>query len=91
MVNFFENTYVHSTSVLLTYASFSKSTENKTELCRELHKLFRTAETYQKLVLAHDTARIVQCMLKRAPAEICQEISEVITHFFLIDLNDCEC
>lgn len=58
----------------------SKSTENKVELCRELHKIFRDAETYQKLVMAHDTTRIVQCMLKRAPAEICQQISEVMKH-----------
>lgn len=61
---------------MIRFAS-SKSTENKAELCRELHKVFRNAETYQKMVMAHDTTRIVQCMLKRAPAEICQEISEV--------------
>ncbi|XP_031628885.1 protein penguin [Contarinia nasturtii] len=55
-----------------------KSTENKAELCRELHKVFKDAETYQKMVMAHDTTRIVQCMLKRAPAEICQQISEAL-------------
>lgn len=62
---------------MLNFHFVSKSTENKAELCRELHKVFRDAETYQKMVMAHDTTRIVQCMLKRAPAEICQEISEV--------------
>lgn len=38
--------------------------------------MFRGGDTYQKLVMAHDTARIVQCMMKRSPAEICQEISQ---------------
>lgn len=32
--------------------------------------------SYQKLVLAHDTARIVQCLLKTAPATIRREVSE---------------
>lgn len=63
--------------VLTLHYYSSKSTENKAELCRELHKVFRDAETYQKMVMAHDTTRIVQCMLKRAPSGICQEISEV--------------
>lgn len=56
----------------------SKSTENKAELCRELHKVFKDPETYQRMVMAHDTTRIVQCMLKRAPPEICKEISEAL-------------
>lgn len=59
------------------YYIYSKSTPNKQELCKELHKMFRGGETYQKLVMAHDTARIVQCLLKHSPAEICQEVSEV--------------
>lgn len=68
------------------FVYFSKSTENKAELCRDLHKVFRDPETYQRMVMAHDTTRIVQCMLKRAPADICKEISEVnsnkfVTHF----------
>lgn len=28
--------------------------------------------------MAHDTTRIIQCMLKRAPAEICQQISDAL-------------
>lgn len=40
--------------------------------------MFRNGDTYQKLVMAHDTARIVQCLLKRSPAEICQEISQIL-------------
>lgn len=40
--------------------------------------MFRNGETYQKLAMAHDTARMVQCLLKHSPANICQEISEVL-------------
>lgn len=55
----------------------SKSTPNKDELCRQLHTLLHGGENYQKLVMAHDAARIVQCMLKHSPADIRREISEV--------------
>lgn len=55
----------------------SKSTPNKDELCRELHTMLRGGDNYQKLVMAHDAARIVQCMLKHSPADIRREISEV--------------
>lgn len=40
--------------------------------------MFRGDDTYQKLVMVHDTARIVQCLLKYSPPEICHEISETL-------------
>lgn len=55
---------------------FSKTEPNKENLCKDLHGLIRTKDNYQKLVQAHDTARIVQCLLKNAPASIRREISE---------------
>lgn len=45
-----------------------------------MHNLLKGPENYQKLVLAHDTARIVQCLLKYSPADIRREVSEV--HLF---------
>lgn len=36
----------------------------------ELHQLLRNKNIYAKLVLAHDTARVVQCLFKVAPSEI---------------------
>lgn len=55
-----------------------KAHTNKIELSTELHRLIGKVENYQKLVAAHDTARIVQCMLKNASPEIQREIAEVL-------------
>lgn len=56
---------------------YSKETPDKNVLAKELHALLKGEQNYQKLVLAHDTARVVQCLLKFSPAEIKREISEV--------------
>lgn len=53
-----------------------KETPDRNVLAKELHTLLKGEQNYQKLVLAHDTARVVQCLLKFAPAEIKREISE---------------
>ncbi|KAJ6637486.1 Protein penguin [Pseudolycoriella hygida] len=53
-----------------------KETPDRSTLAKELHALLKGEQNYQKLVLAHDTARVVQCLLKLAPAEIKREISE---------------
>lgn len=53
----------------------NKTTPNRDELARELHKLLGGDNNYSKLVMAHDTARVVQCMLKTAPADIKKEIT----------------
>lgn len=53
----------------------SKTTKNKEELAAKLFKLLRGVDNFQKLVLAHDTARIVQCLLKYSPVEVRTEIA----------------
>lgn len=48
-------------------------------MATKLYKLLRGAEnSFQKLVLAHDTARIVQCLLKHSPAAIRTEIADAL-------------
>lgn len=36
----------------------------------------KTGDCYSKLVYSHDIARVVQCLLKKAPVEIKSEIAE---------------
>lgn len=64
-------------SLTTKYDFYSKETPDKNILAKELHALLKGEQNYQKLVLAHDTARVVQCLLKFSPAEIKREISEV--------------
>lgn len=77
MVNTSQSQLQLQSAILTTFIFHSKSTPNKDELCRELHTMLRGGDNYQKLVMAHDAARIVQCMLKHSPADIRREISEV--------------
>lgn len=55
-----------------------KTTPNKNDLCTELHGLLKTGNAYAKLVLSHDIARVVQCLLKYSPGEIRKDISEIL-------------
>lgn len=55
-----------------------KTTANKEELATKLFTLLRGADNFQKLVLAHDTARIVQCLLKHSPAAQRSEIADYL-------------
>ncbi|XP_063703678.1 protein penguin [Culicoides brevitarsis] len=55
-----------------------KTTPNKHELCTELHSLLKKGDAYAKLVLSHDIARVVQCLLKYSQGEIRKEISEIL-------------
>lgn len=55
-----------------------KTTTAKEELATKLFGLLRGADNFQKLVLAHDTARIVQCLLKYAPAATRTEIADYL-------------
>lgn len=57
--------------------SSSKTVANKEELCQQLHALILKGDNYERMVLAHDSARIVQCLLKKSPGGIKREISEV--------------
>lgn len=66
----------------------SKTGTNKEELATKLFTLLRGGDNFQKLVLAHDTARIVQCLLKHAPLAIRTEISEVNIIWIFISTYD---
>lgn len=55
-----------------------KTTTNKNDLCTELHGLLKTGNAYAKLVLSHDIARVVQCLLKYSQAEIRKDISDTL-------------
>lgn len=64
-------------SPVLLFRNNSKSVADKAELSTELHQLIGATENYRKLVTAHDTARIVQCMLKHSVPDIQRQIAEV--------------
>lgn len=53
-----------------------RSTPNKKDLVTELFNILKKTNSITKVVMAHDTARIVQCLLKHASPEIRSEISE---------------
>lgn len=55
-----------------------KTTPNKNDLCTELHGLLKAGNAYSKLVLSHDIARVVQCLLKYSQAEIRKDISDIL-------------
>lgn len=57
---------------------YSKATPNKHELCKQMHEVFKTQNSYEKLVYSHDIARVVQCLLKYSQAEIKNDICDIL-------------
>ncbi|XP_013099769.1 protein penguin [Stomoxys calcitrans] len=53
-----------------------RKTEKKAELVEKLFNLFSTGDTIKKVVMAHDTARVIQCMLKFASPSVREQLSE---------------
>ncbi|XP_061398364.1 protein penguin-like [Musca vetustissima] len=53
-----------------------RKTEKKAELVEKLYNLFNTGDTIKKVVMAHDTARVIQCMLKFASPSVREQLSE---------------
>ncbi|XP_017487674.1 PREDICTED: protein penguin-like isoform X2 [Rhagoletis zephyria] len=53
-----------------------RRTENKSELVEKLYNVLNRGDVIKKLIMAHDTARIIQCMLKYASPAIRDQISE---------------
>ncbi|XP_075158929.1 pumilio and CPL domain-containing protein penguin [Haematobia irritans] len=53
-----------------------RKTEKKAELVEKLFNLFSTGDTIRKVVMAHDTARVIQCMLKFASPSVREQLSE---------------
>lgn len=61
--------------------------EERDKLLNEIHSLLNKRNVYAKLVLAHDTTRIVQHILKYGSVGVREEVSKV--NLFLFYLN-CE-
>ena len=53
-----------------------RKTEKKAELVEKLYNLFSSGDTIKNVVMAHDTARIIQCMLKFATPSLREQLSE---------------
>lgn len=73
MVSFYVHIYSYSILTITLWIR-SKTEKNRPSLSLELHQLLKNKQIYSKLVLAHDTARVVQCQFKVAPNEIKAEI-----------------
>ncbi|KAH8271132.1 hypothetical protein KR018_001282 [Drosophila ironensis] len=58
-----------------------RRTENKDKLVEQIFKVLNVGDTIAKVVKAHDTARVLQCMLKYAAPALRAEISEHLLPF----------
>ncbi|XP_017085760.1 protein penguin [Drosophila eugracilis] len=61
-----------------------RRTENKDKLVQEIYKVLNVGDTISKVVKAHDTARMLQCMLKYASPTLRTEISEQLLPFTVV-------
>nr|XP_016937255.1 protein penguin [Drosophila suzukii] len=61
-----------------------RKTENKDKLVEQIYKVLNVGDTISKVVKAHDTARVLQCMLKYASPALRAEISEQLLPFTVI-------
>ncbi|XP_052891959.1 protein penguin [Anopheles moucheti] len=52
-----------------------KNAEGKEELVQKLHELLGKQNAYAKIATSHDTARVIQCMIKNASEEIRDQIA----------------
>uniref|UniRef100_A0AAG5CYB2 PUM-HD domain-containing protein n=1 Tax=Anopheles atroparvus TaxID=41427 RepID=A0AAG5CYB2_ANOAO len=52
-----------------------KSTEGKEELVEKLHELLGKEKVYAKIAVSHDTARVLQCMIKNATDTVRDQIA----------------
>lgn len=53
-----------------------KSTVNKEKLVQDLHDKLNKDNTYSRIATSHDTARVIQCMIKNASEEVRVQIAE---------------
>ncbi|XP_004536437.1 protein penguin [Ceratitis capitata] len=53
-----------------------RRTEKKSDLVEKLYNVLNRGDVIKKLIMAHDTARIIQCMLKFASPTLRDELSE---------------
>ncbi|XP_016994988.2 protein penguin [Drosophila takahashii] len=61
-----------------------RRTENKDKLVEQIYKVLNVGDTISKVVKAHDTARVLQCMLKYASPALRAEISEQLLPFTVV-------
>lgn len=72
-----KNTYEISIEAKQIYEKLKcRKTEKKAELVEKLFNLFSSGDVLRKVVMAHDTARIIQCMLKFASPSLREQLSE---------------
>lgn len=57
--------------------------EEREKLINEIHSMLSKRNVYAKLVLAHDTTRIVQHILKYGSASVREEVSKVISSIYV--------
>ncbi|XP_023295770.2 protein penguin [Lucilia cuprina] len=77
-----KNTYEISIEAKQIYEKLKcRKTEKKAELVEKLYNLFSSGDTIKKVVMAHDTARIIQCMLKFATPSLREQLSERLMPF----------
>lgn len=55
---------------------YSRRTQNKDKLVEQMYKILNVGETISKVAKAHDTARVLQCMLKHATPALRAELSD---------------
>ncbi|KAI8033828.1 protein penguin [Drosophila gunungcola] len=60
-----------------------RRTGNKDKLVEQIYKVLNVGDTISKVVKAHDTARVLQCMLKYASPALRAEISEQLLPFIV--------
>lgn len=53
-----------------------RRTEKKAELVEKLYNILNRGDVIKKLIMAHDTARIIQCMLKHSSPLLRDQLSE---------------
>ncbi|KAH8400467.1 hypothetical protein KR222_000957, partial [Zaprionus bogoriensis] len=53
-----------------------RRTQNKDKLVEQMYKILNVGETISKVAKAHDTARVLQCMLKHASPALRAELSD---------------
>ncbi|XP_068159994.1 protein penguin [Drosophila tropicalis] len=71
------DTYEVSKQIMQIYEKLRcRRTVNKDKLVEEIYKILDVGDTISKVVKAHDTARVLQCMLKYASPSLRSQISE---------------
>lgn len=77
-----KNTYEISIEAKQIYEKLKcRKTEKRSDLAEKLYNLFSPGDTLRKVVMAHDTARIIQCMLKFATPSVREQLSDQLMPF----------